>query len=85
MPPPVKQIETITKDLKRVVCKIEDLAGDDKLSSRQQAAVASLCRAINGVCGWELGMARQLFGLDQNLINLTRRIKSGPGRGKDKR
>jgi len=80
---PVKQIESITEDLRKVSQKIGLLAGDKLVSHRQSAAVESLQRSLDGVRGFELGMARQAFGLDDNLVDLTERIKTGRSRRKE--
>jgi len=79
----VKQIEVISADLKKVALKIELLAADKLLNSRQRSAVESLQRSLDGVRGWELGIARQTLGLDGNLADLARHIKGGKRRGKE--
>ena len=80
---PVKQIEAITEDLKKVKFKIKLLAAAERLSRAQKAAVESLEWSLDGVRGWELGAARQAFGLDQHAIDLTGHIKAGKSRRKE--
>ena len=71
---PVQQIQMITEDLRKLKLKVELLAGDRLLSRRQRAVVEQLEWSLDGVRGWELGIARQAFGLDELLIQLTQDI-----------
>jgi len=77
------RIERITEDLRDVSQKIGLLARRPSLSAERRAALEALQRSLDGVRGWELGIARQLFGLDQDLLDLTKCIKTGKSRGKE--
>ncbi|HUV67085.1 MAG TPA: hypothetical protein VMW24_24570 [Sedimentisphaerales bacterium] len=79
---PVQQIEAITEDLRKVKLKIELLCQAERLSRAQKKAVESLQWSLDGVRGWELGVARQAFGLDGHLIDITNEIKTGGSRRK---
>ena len=63
----VSQIEQITSDLLTVKLKLGLLSDMQGLTAEQKNAVESLQRGLDGVRGWELGIARQGFGLDQDL------------------
>jgi len=80
---PVIEIERITEDLRKVKLKIDLLALAERLSRRQKLAVEDLRHSLDGVRGWELGIARQAFGLDGHLIDITNECKTGGSRRKE--
>ena len=71
----VAEIEAVTDGLAALSCKVRFLSDMQGLSSDQNAAVAMLQQGLDGVRGWNLGICRQTFGLDQDLIDLTNQIK----------
>jgi hypothetical protein len=75
----VSQIEAVTADLRKVRQKIDLLGDMQGLSSEQARAVRSLGWGLDGIRGWELGIARQEFGLD---ADLRRAAGSLIGKGK---
>lgn len=77
----IKQIEKITESL-AAVCRQVNVLGDMQgLDGDQNATVAMLRQGLDGIRGWELGICRQSFGLDQYLVYLTRNIKEGKTHG----
>lgn len=73
----VRQVEQVTEDLKRIKLKIGLLADLQGLSPGQADAVESLRRGIDSVRGCELGLVRQMFGLDQDVVAWNQQLRRG--------
>ena len=73
----VRQIEEITDGLAALSRKVQLLSDMQGLNGDQNAAVAMLQVGLDGIRGWDLGICRQTFGLDLDVVDMTKEINGG--------